>query len=142
VTRPLEHVNKNMREKCFSVAVAVSLNVFLSVLVVILNKHIYTQYRVPNVSLTCFHFAVTAAGVYTCERIGVFHRKSLPIADVLRLSLIFCAFVVFTNLALQTNSVGTYLVFKMAATPAVIAVEAFWSGRKFSHSVLSVLVSH
>jgi len=120
----------------------VCLNVFLSVLIVLLNKQIYTHHGVPNVTLTCLHFLVMTVCVLVCELVGVFHRKSLPIMDVLPLSLTFCAFVVFTNISLQTNSVAAYLVFKMAITPTVVALEAFWCSRKVPNDVLLTLVSN
>ena len=131
MTRPL-NVNMNMWAW---------LNVLLSVLIVLLNKRLYAYYGFPNVTLTCLQLLITTLCVSLCERFGVFHRKSLPLTDVLRLSLTFCAYVVLTNLSLQSNTVATYLVFKMATLPAVVAVEAFWCRRKFSTDVLLSLVS-
>jgi len=120
---------------------AVWLNVLLSVLTVLLNKHLYAHYGFPNITLTCLHLLITTLCVSSCESYSVFHRKSLPLTDVLRLSLTFCAYVVFTNLSLQSNTIATYLVFKMTTSPAVVAVEAFWCCRKFSNGILLSLVS-
>lgn len=118
-----------------------SSNVLPSVLVVLLNKLIFARYGVTGITLTCFHFAAMTLYLFVCERIGVFRRKSLPVADVFQLSLVFCGFVVFTNLSLQTNTVASYLVFKMATAPAIVIVEALWCCRKFSSQVLLSLVS-
>jgi len=128
-------------KRSLAVPLVVCLNVLLSVLIVLLNKQIYTRHGVANITLTCLHFAMTFVCVAACERVGVFHRKSLPLTDVFPLSLTYCAFVVFTNFSLQTNSVGSYLVFKMALTPTVVALEAFWCCRKFSNHILLTLVS-
>ena len=130
-----------MSGKYLVVACLVWLNILFSVLVVFLSKWIYTQYGFPNVTLTCLHFVAAAVCTHFCERIGVFHRKSLPTTDVIRFSLTFCAFVVFTNLSLQTNSVGVYLVFKIATTPTVVALEAFRCRRKITSDVLLAVVS-
>jgi len=132
---------KQMARKYLPVAVLVSLNVLLCVLVIILNKWIYIHHGFPNVTLTCLHLLVTTVCVSACERFGVFYRKSLPLVDVLRLSLTYCAFVVFTNLSLQTNSVATHLVFKMASLPAVVLIESFWCCRRLSNEILLTLVS-
>ena len=133
---------KQMARKLLIVGLLVSLNVLLSVLIIILNKLIYTRYGFPNVTLTCLHLLVTTVCVSACESFGVFHRKSLPMMDVLQFSLIFCAFVVFTNLSLQTNAVGTYLVLKMALSPAVVATEALWCCRGFPNDIMLTLVSY
>ena len=141
LTHPVENVNKNMAWKHFSIDLFVWLNVLLSVLVVLLNKRIYTHYGFSNVSLTFLHFAMSTVCVFACEKIGVFRRKSIRTADLLPLSLTLCSFVVFTNFSLQTNTVGTYLAFKMATTPLIVVMETLWCCRKFSNGVLLTLVS-
>ena len=140
-TRPLEYKQKQMARRIIAVVLHVWLNVLFSVLIILLNKWIYIYHGFPNVTLTCLHLLVTSVCLTVCEQCGVFHRKSLPVTDVFRLSLTFCAYVVFANLSLQWNAVGTYLVFKMATLPAVVAVEAFWCCRKFSKDILLTLVS-
>jgi len=125
-----------------AVLLLVFLNVSLSVLIVLLNKQIYTNNGILGVSLTCLHFVVMTVCVLVCQQIGVFHRKSLPVMDILPLSLGYCAFVVFTNISLQTNTIRTHMLFRMTTIPTVIALEVFWSRRKFSSNVLLTLVSN
>lgn len=43
-------------------AVCLSLNVALSIGIVIINKSIYTYYGFPNISMTCIHFICTTIG--------------------------------------------------------------------------------
>jgi len=141
-THPLSRrKQKQMAGRCFVFLLLVWSNVLISVLIIVLNKHIYTRHGISSVTLTCLHFVVTTVCVLACERFGVFDRKSLPITDLLPQSLTYCAYVVFTNISLQTNTVATYLVFKMAMTPTVVALETFWFRRKFSNGILLTLVS-
>lgn len=117
-----------------------ALNVVLSIFIVLLNKWIYTHYGFPNVTMTCLHFVSTTLCVSICYRLNVFHRKSLPIFDMLPLSLTFCGFVVFTNLSLQANTVGTYQLFKMLTTPVIVVIQTYYYGRSFSTLVKLSLV--
>ena len=42
--------------------------------------------------------------------------------------LAFCGFVVFNNLSLQYNSVGTYQLWKVLTTPVIVAIQYFLHG--------------
>ncbi len=116
------------------------LNIFFSILIVLMNKWIYTHYRFPNISMTCLHFVFTTIGLVVCQQFGVFQPKSLPLLKMLPLSLTFCGFVVFTNLSLQSNTVGTYQLAKTMTTPCIIAIQGYFYSRKFSVSVKLTLV--
>jgi len=134
--------SKEMEGGCLNVSVLILSYVLHSVIIILVNKWIFTHYGFPSVTLTCLHLLMMTFCILVYERLGAFNRKSLPVMDVLRLSLTFCAFVVFTNLSLQTNTVGTYLVFKMAMTPTVVAIETWWLCRKLSHDTMLTLVSY
>jgi len=62
--------------------------------------------------------------------------------DIFQLSLAYCAFVVFTNISLQANSIKSHTVFRMAMIPTVVAMEAYWIGRRVSSDLLLTLVSN
>lgn len=92
-------------------------------------------------SLTLVHFVVTWLGLYLCQRFGVFCPKSLPASKVLLLALSFCGFVVFTNLSLQNNTIGTYQLAKVMTTPVIIFIQTVSYGKTFSLSIKLTLVS-
>ena len=117
------------------------LNVCFSIIIVLLNKWIYTHYGFPNITMTCLHFVFTTIGLLICQFLGVFSPKSLPIRSMLPLSLSFCGFVVFTNLSLQTNTVGTYQLAKTMTTPCIIIVQTYFYNREFSTKIKLTLVS-
>lgn len=123
------------------VALCLSLNIVFAIVIVLLNKWIYTHYGFPNMSLTCLHFVFTSFGLVICQKCGFFHVKSLPITGMLPLSLTFCGFVVLTNLSLQTNTVGTYQLAKTMTTPCIIAIQTYAYNRRFSTQVKLTLVS-
>ena len=126
----------NRRFVIFSLA----LNICLSIVIVLINKWIYTHYGFPNITMTCLHFVCTTFGLLICERLGIFQAKKLPVMKMIPLSLTFCGFVVFTNLSLQTNTVGTYQLSKTMTTPCIIAIQSIFYSRRFSTKVKLTLV--
>ena len=118
------------------------LNIVFSIVIVLLNKWIYTHYGFPNITMTCLHFVFTTAGLVICKNLGIFQPKSLPVLRMLPLSLTFCGFVVFTNLSLQTNTVGTYQLAKTMTTPCIILIQTQFYSREFSTKVKMTLVSY
>ena len=123
------------------VATCLSLNITFSITIVLLNKWIYVHDGFPNITMTCSHFIFTTIGLLICQLFGVFQPKSLPVLKMLPLSLTFCGFVVFTNLSLQTNSVGTYQLAKTMTTPCIILIQTYFYDRTFSMKVKFTLVS-
>ena len=117
------------------------LNIALSIGIVMINKYIYTTYGFPNITMTCIHFLCTTIGMLICKCTGIFTPKTLPIAKMLPISLTFCGFVVFTNLSLQTNTVGTYQIMKCLTTPCIMVIQTYFYSRSFSSNVRLTLVS-
>lgn len=116
-------------------------NICCSILIVIVNKWIYTHYGFPNITLTSIHFMCTTVGLLICQQFGLFSPKSLPILSMLPLCLSFCGFVVFTNLSLQVNTVGTYQLCKTMTTPCIIVIQTYFYQKTFSWKVKLTLVS-
>ena len=122
-------------------AAALVSNILISVLIVLLNKWIYQNYAFPNMSLTCIHFVVTSLGMEIARRTDVFFVKSLPLKDMLLLSMSFCGFVVLTNLSLQSNTVGTYQISKFMTTPCIMCIQSLFFGKNFQSRINMTLVS-
>ncbi|XP_022104003.1 solute carrier family 35 member E3-like isoform X5 [Acanthaster planci] len=115
-------------------------NLVSAITIVFLNKWIYTHYGFPNLSLTCIHFITTSVGLWVCRKCNVFHPKSLPFRSMLPLSLTFCGFVVFTNLSLQSNTVGTYQLAKSMTTPCILVIQTVFYNKSFSTKIKMTLI--
>ncbi|XP_040199956.1 solute carrier family 35 member E3 [Rana temporaria] len=122
------------------IASGLLVNLLASICIVFINKWIYVHHSFPNMSLTLVHFVVTWLGLYLCQKMGVFCPKSLPTTKVLLLALSFCGFVVFTNLSLQNNTIGTYQLAKVMTTPVIIIIQTLWYGKTFSLKIKLTLV--
>ncbi|XP_059968490.1 solute carrier family 35 member E3 isoform X5 [Mesoplodon densirostris] len=117
------------------IAAGLLLNLLVSICIVFLNKWIYVHYGFPNMSLTLVHFVVTWLGLYVCQKLDMFAPKSLPPSKLLLLALSFCGFVVFTNLSLQNNTIGTYQLAKAMTTPVIIVIQTFCYKKTFSTKI-------
>lgn len=115
-------------------------NILLSVSIVLLNKIVYEITKFPNVTLTFIHFVLTFIGIKTCESIGIFQAKRLPVLQILPLAISFCGFVVFTNLSLGFNTVGTYQILKTLTMPTIMLIQTFMYHKSFSWKIKSTLV--
>lgn len=115
-------------------------NLLSSICIVFINKWIYVHYGFPNMTLTLIHFVVTWLGLYVCQKIDIFAPKNLPIRRIVLLALSFCGFVVFTNLSLQSNSIGTYQVAKAMTTPVIILIQTTYYKKTFSTKIKLTLV--
>ena len=120
------------------VGASIVLNLASAISIVFLNKLIYIRYEFPSMTLTLTHFVVTSFGLLVCAQAGIFSPKRLSVLKVLPLSASFCGFVVFTNLSLQYNTVGTYQLAKAMTTPVIMAIQATVYGK---HTSLRVKLS-
>ena len=116
-------------------------NVALAISIVLLNKVVYTYYGFPNITMTCIHFICTSIGMHICRMFGMFQAKSLPLKEMLPISLTFCGFVVLTNLSLQKNTVGTYQIIKCLTMPTIMIIQSVFYSRSFSVKIRLTLVS-
>ncbi|XP_008682489.1 solute carrier family 35 member E3 isoform X3 [Ursus maritimus] len=117
------------------IAAGLLLNLLVSICIVFLNKWIYVHHGFPNMSLTLVHFVVTWLGLYICQKLDIFAPKSLPPSKLLLLALSFCGFVVFTNLSLQNNTIGTYQLAKAMTTPVIIVIQTLCYKKTFSTKI-------
>lgn len=123
------------------IAAGLLVNLLVSICIVFLNKWIYVHHGFPNMSLTLVHFVVTWLGLFLCQKLNIFAPKSLPPSKLLLLALSFCGFVVFTNLSLQNNTIGTYQLAKAMTTPVIIVIETLCYKKTISIKIQLTLVS-
>ena len=123
------------------VSVSMIINLCSSILIVFTNKYLYVNFGFPNLTLTCIHFCMTSLGLVICQKCNLFNPKSLPVTKVLPLSLTFCGFVVFTNLSLQNNTVGTYQLAKAMTTPCILVIQTVFYNKTYSGRIKLTLVS-
>lgn len=116
-------------------------NLLSSICIVFINKWIYVHYGFPNMTMTLIHFVVTWLGLYICQKMDIFSPKSLRPSKIILLALSFCGFVVFTNLSLQSNTIGTYQLAKTMTTPVIIAIQTMYYRKTFSTKIKLTLVS-
>ena len=122
-------------------AICIVWNICSSIAIVFCNKWIYENYKFPNITLTCIHFVMTYIGLQICIWLKVFLPKRIPIMEMIPLCLSFCGFVVFTNLSLQNNTVGTYQVAKVMTTPAIVCIHTLFYQRSYSTQIKLTIVS-
>ena len=120
------------------VGVSIVLNLTSAISIVFLNKLIYLHYGFPSMTLTLTHFLTTSLGLFLCAKMDIFSPKSLSLLKVLPLSVSFCGFVVFTNLSLQFNTIGTYQLAKAMTTPVIMVIQALFYGK---HTSLRIKLS-
>ena len=123
------------------VTLGMVLNLASAIGIVFINKFIYIHYEFPSMTLTLIHFAVTSLGLQICAWMDVFSPKRLMIKKTLPLAASFCGFVVFTNLSLQNNTVGTYQLAKALTTPVILFIQAVFYSKYVSSSVRLTVVS-
>ncbi|XP_068162740.1 solute carrier family 35 member E3 [Antennarius striatus] len=122
------------------IAAGLLVNLLSSICIVFLNKWIYVRYGFPNMTLTLVHFLITWLGLFLCHQMDVFTPKRLQVRRIVWLALSFCGFVVFTNLSLQNNSIGTYQLAKAMTTPAIILIQTSFYKKTFSPRIKLTLV--
>uniref|UniRef100_UPI00358FB6E4 solute carrier family 35 member E3-like isoform X3 n=1 Tax=Myxine glutinosa TaxID=7769 RepID=UPI00358FB6E4 len=111
--------NTEMTISRLAVLTAMCVNFVSSISVVFLNKWLFEHHSFPSLSLTLVHFALTWLGLAICCHFRWFSARRLPPSSLALLALSFCGFVVFTNLSLQSNTIGTY---QLAKIPIILGV--------------------
>lgn len=122
------------------VATGIAVNLFSALGIVFLNKLIYVRHGFPSVTLTLVHFVMTSLGIRICAWMNIFNPKSLSLRQVFPLSASFCGFVVFTNLSLQNNTIGTYQLAKSMTTPIIILIQSHFYNKHSSTRIKLTVV--
>jgi len=138
--RPLSPPPKDMLKEHIRVSAGCAANILSSIGIIFLNKYIFSHCQIKTMTLTAIQMAFTSLGLVICLQMNTFVRKSVPIVRVLPLAVAFCAFVVFTNLSLEYNTIGTYQLFKVLTTPVVALISWQYYKTKYSTMVIMTLV--
>lgn len=138
--RPLSPPPKNMLQEHIRVTGGCAANILSSIGIIFLNKYIFSHCQIKTMTLTAIQMAFTSLGLVICLQMNTFTRKTVSIARVLPLSAAFCAFVVFTNLSLEYNTIGTYQLFKVLTTPVVALISWQYYKTKYSTMVILTLI--
>ena len=123
------------------VTFGIAANILSAISIVFLNKAIYVSYSFPSMTLTLVHFVITSFALQVCAWLDVFSPKGVPLSNVLPLACSFCGFVVFTNLSLQYNTVGTYQLAKAMTTPVILFIQALFYSKPTSIPIILTTVS-
>ena len=123
------------------VVMSIVLNLASAISIVFVNKLIYIRYGFPSMTLTLIHFVITSVGLQICAWMDIFSPKRLFVRKIAPLSASFCGFVVFTNLSLQSNTVGTYQLAKAMTTPVILFVQAVFYSKPSTLNVKLTVVS-
>lgn len=123
------------------VAFCIAANILSAISIVFLNKVIYVSYNFPSMTLTLVHFVITSLALQVCAWLEVFAPKRIGISSVLPLACSFCGFVMFTNLSLQYNTVGTYQLAKAMTTPVILFIQTLFYHKPTSVPIVLTTVS-
>ena len=118
----------------------IAFKVITSILLIPLNKYIYSRYKFPNMILTCIHFVCTFAGVCALRKAGLFEAKRVPIVAMLPMALSFCGFVLLNNLSLEFNTVGVSQHLKVLTMPTVLFISVFFYKKKYPLKIYAAIV--
>ncbi len=124
-----------------SIFLGLTLNLASAIGIVFTNKYIFVSYGFPSMTLTLVHFFLTSLGLQLCVTLGIFTPARLRLLQVAPLAASFCGFVVFTNLSLQFNTVGTYQLAKSMTTPVILFLQALFFNKPSSLRVRLTVVS-
>jgi solute carrier family 35 protein E3 len=130
----------NMIQEQIRVVSGCATNIISSIAIIFLNKYIFSHCQIKTMTLTAIHMLITSLGLCICLKFNTFTRKTAPFIKVLPLSIAYCAFVVFTNLSLEYNTIGTYQLFKVLTTPVVALISWQYYKTKYSQMVILTLI--
>ena len=117
-----------------------AVNILSSIGIIFLNKYIFSHCQIKTMTLTAIQMLFTSLGLIISLKMNTFVKKSAPLTKVLPLAIAFCAFVVFTNLSLEYNTIGTYQLFKVLTTPVVALISWRYYKTIYSRMVILTLV--
>lgn len=99
---------------------AILLKLFLSILIVYVNKSCFTDYSFPNITLTAFQLIATFICICIGSLFGLVKIKRLPIFDIIISSTLLLLFAGLTNLSIEYNSIIVTQYFKLLIVPLSI----------------------
>lgn len=120
----------------------IALSIVSSVSLIIVNKLVMHDYHFNYVLvLTTFHFICTSAAMHILAAARVFEAAThVPRNGALKMAGAGAASIVFMNLSLRFNSVGTYQMLKLAVIPCAMVLACHLEGARYSAKRIASLV--
>ena len=113
-------------------AAVLVVNFFAAILVISLNKRVFSVFPFPA-TLTSIHYFVAWAGVAILNAAGTFERRAVPPDQTNSFySLIVCWSLcnALSNISLERNSVGFYQLAKLLVMPSLVVFDRFFYDRR------------
>ena len=120
----------------------VLLNIVFSDTLLIVSRIICSEYGLPNLMLSCFYCFSVLLGLVVCDQFKLFEPKQIPVVRMLPAVMTFSAFVAFSNLSLQRNSIGTHLTVKSLSLQFMLVIEHILHKRKATWTTIIVTVRY
>jgi len=121
---------------------ALAMSVSSSVSIVIVNKYLISTLGFPYITfLTATHMAVTAMALRIASGAGFILPKLIDEKSLTRFAVINGISVGLLNLSLGFNSVGFYLMTKLAVIPCTVGIQQIYFRKTFSNKVKSSLAT-
>ncbi len=122
-----------------------SLNFVSAILLIYVSKWLFRRYPISSLTLTiinCFLSGVFASIALKCTpKISTNTQTTTSrFKSIFRLLLIsgsFCAFITFSNLSLQLNTIGTYQLIKLQVPPTLMLIEYLQLRFRFNSQLLT-----
>ena len=111
------------------------LNFMSTIGLIISNKYIFKTFNVNPIRLVWFHQLATSLCSIVTNNLGIFKLKKIDIFRIVPLALCFCGFVIFPNLSLKVNTVGTYQIIKCLSDPLTVLVQSLFFGVHYSNKI-------
>ncbi|OJD15137.1 hypothetical protein AJ78_04594 [Emergomyces pasteurianus Ep9510] len=115
------------KSRSWSLIAWIMVNVLSTTAIVYVNKLIFSDHSLGRCPLgfVAFHFFITSTMLYLASRpkVRLFVPARTSILEVLPLTLIMCANVVFLNLSLAFSSILCYQVVRILLTPLTVIID-------------------
>ncbi|AEO58041.1 hypothetical protein MYCTH_2060432 [Thermothelomyces thermophilus ATCC 42464] len=105
------------------------INTLATIGIVFTNKAIFSEpsLKLAQLTFACFHFLITYLTLFVLSRPGLalFAPRSVPLLDILPLSLAMSLNVILPNLSLAFSTVTFYQIARILLTPVVAILNYF-----------------
>ena len=130
-------------EKHMLVAIfALSSNFLVTMLIVVVNKLLFTETKFPVITLSAAHMIVCVIFTTMCSRLQIFERRKMDNKSVMALvAFLQSSAICLGQASLKMNSVAFFQLTKQMQVPLVAMVEYFFLSRTVSRDKMCLLAS-
>ncbi|CAF4283740.1 unnamed protein product, partial [Rotaria sordida] len=123
-----------------------SLNFLSAILLIYVSKWLFRQYPISSLTLTiinCFLSGLFASIILqflpkiSIKNIQTSTNRLKSLFHLFLISISFSAFITFSNLSLQYNTIGTYQLIKLQVPPTLMFIEWIQLKLKLNSSILT-----